>query len=130
MDSKEKHERNLKILRLSRSGYSARQIAEATGLSQRHVQRIIVEMRRQHRERLERLPLEEEPSGFGRSRALEALESLRHSMDDMLDILKANEPDLFGALGEAMSKETFDIRYAEIEVALMLLPETPDPERG
>ncbi len=128
MDNKEKHERNLRILRLSRSGYSARQIAEAVGLTQRQVQRITVEMRRQHRERLEQLPLEEEPSGFGRSRALEALASLRQSMDNMVDILNANEPDLVWALGEAMSKRTFDNRYAEIEAALMLLPETPDPE--
>ena len=125
---KDKHERNMKILRLSRSGYTAQQIADAMGLSHRHVQRITAEMRVQHRERLEELVYVDEPSGLGRDRALEALESLRESMDRMVDILNANEPDVRTALGEALSKRTFDERYAEIEAALMLLPEPGDAD--
>ncbi len=46
----------------------------------------------------------------------------------MIDILNASEPDIHGALRELMTKRTFDNRYAEIEAALMLLPETPDSE--
>jgi DNA-binding CsgD family transcriptional regulator len=125
MDSKEKHERNLKILRLSRSGYTARQIAEAFGLSPRHVQRITAEMRVQHREWIQRLARGDEPSALGRDRALEALESLKQSMDLMVKILNARERDFRGAVGGEISKRVFHNSYAEIEAALMLVPERP-----
>jgi hypothetical protein len=128
MNSEDRHERNLKIFRLSRAGYTAREISEVMGLSLRHVQRITVEMRGQHRDWMERLASPDEPRGLGRARALEALESLRQSMLYMFDIVGANEPDLPDALLGAYNKDLFDNRLAEIEVALSLLPETPDSE--
>jgi transposase len=120
---KEKHERNLKILSLSRSGYSARQIAETVGLSHRQVQRITAQTRAEHRQRLESLGRDEKPTGRGRTRPLEALESLRRAQEVMLDIVFASDPNLSTALRAELAKKSFDSSYEEIDAALMLLPE-------
>ena len=123
MNSKEKHERNLRILGLSRSGHSARQIAESLGLSHRQVQRITAQMRAEHRQRLESLGRDEKPTGRGRTRALEALESLRRAGEDMLDLVYASDPKLSTALQTELAKKSFDSSSEEIAAALMLLPE-------
>jgi FixJ family two-component response regulator len=120
---KEKHERNLRILSLSRSGLSARRIAEALGLSHRQVQRITAQTRAEDRQRLESLGRDEKPTGRGRTRALEALESLGRAQEAMLDIVYASDPNLSTALQTELANMTFDSRREEIAAALMLLPE-------
>jgi hypothetical protein len=123
MNQTEKHDRNLKILRLSNSGHGPQEIASDVGLTPRQVERIAGDMRARHRQRLRELARQAELTGVGEARPVHALEEMKFSMVTMVDLLQAYEVDLLDAVLEAFAKSTFDEHSAVIEQALRRLPE-------
>jgi hypothetical protein len=127
--SEERRIRDLKILRMTRGEASARKIAAALGMSERHIQRIIAEKKAEHQERLERLSVVEEPTMSGRARGLEALGILKRSMEMMADVVEANEPEMRTGIVAMVSRRQFEVNCEEIEALLLTVPQVVDLRR-
>lgn len=122
----EKRKRNLDILRLDRASYSARAIGEAVGLSTRHVQRLLAQLRAEHEEKVSLLARKPEPRSQGRQRGLEVLEQIKEGVGHMADIMAVCEPRAGKTMAFALRESLFAEHYLELEAILQLVPE-PSP---